>query len=183
MNEELELLKNIAAKLESVGIEYMMTGSMAMAFYSTPRMTRDIDIIIQVSPVDVDKILGLFRDDFYIDEESVRHAFLNRGMFNIIHNDSVIKVDFIIRKDEEYRIEEFSRKKKINIEGVSISVVAPEDLILSKLVWAKRSQSELQFRDVRQMMMALKELNNKYLEKWSKILGVDDLLGKVKEHE
>ena len=63
MNEELELLKNIAAKLESVGIEYMITGSMAMAVYSTPRMTRDIDIIIQVSPVDVDKILSLFRDD------------------------------------------------------------------------------------------------------------------------
>lgn len=183
MNEELELLKNIAAKLESAGIEYMMTGSMAMAFYSTPRMTRDIDIIIQVSPVDVDKILGLFRNDFYIEEESVRQAVLKRGMFNIIHNESVIKVDFIIRKEEEYRIEEFSRKKKINIEGVSISVVAPEDLILSKLVWVKRSQSELQFRDVRQMMMVLKELNNEYLEKWSKILGVDDLLGKVKEHE
>ena len=183
MNEELELLKNVAAKLETAGIEYMMTGSMAMALYSTPRMTRDIDIIIQVSPVDVDKILDLFRDDFYIEEESVRHAVLNRGMFNIIHNDSIIKVDLIVRKDEEYRIEEFSRKKKITIEGVSISVVAPEDLILSKLVWAKRSQSELQFRDVRQMMMTVKELNNKYLEKWSKVLGVDDLLGKVKGHE
>ena len=183
MNEEFELLKNIAAKLESAGIEYMMTGSMAMAFYSTPRMTRDIDIIIQVSPVDVDNILSLFRDDFYIDEESVRHAVLSRGMFNIIHNDSVIKVDLIVRKDEEYRIEEFSRKKKIPIEGVSISVVAPEDLILSKLVWAKRSQSELQFRDVRQMMIVVKKLNNKYLEKWSKILGIDDLLRKMKEHE
>lgn len=183
MNEEVELLKNIAAKLESAGIEYMMTGSMAMALYSTPRMTRDIDIIIQITPGDVDKILDLFRDDFYIEEKSVRYAVLNRGMFNIIHNDSVIKVDFIVRKDEEYRIEEFTRKKMINIEGVSISVVAPEDLILSKLVWAKRSQSELQFRDVRQMMMVIKELNNKYLEKWSKILGVDDLLEKVKKDE
>ena len=183
MNEELELLKKIAARLESADIEYMVTGSMAMAFYSTPRMTRDIDVIIQVSRADANKIVNLFSDDFYIDEASVRQAVMNRGMFNVIHNDSVIKVDFIIRKDEEYRIEEFSRKRRIDIEGVSVWVVAPEDLILSKLIWAKRSQSELQFRDVRQMMMALRELNNKYLEKWSKILRVNDLLGKVKENE
>ena len=179
MNEELELLKNIAVKLETAGIEYMITGSMAMAFYSTPRMTRDIDVIIQVSSIDVNKIRNLFSDDFYIDEASVRQAILSRGMFNIIHNDSVIKVDFIIRKDEEYRIEEFSRKREIDIEGISVWVVAPEDLILSKLIWVKRSQSELQLRDAQQMV-ALKELDNKYLEKWSKILGVYDLLGKVK---
>ena len=182
MNEELELLKNIAVKLETAGIEYMITGSMAMAFYSTPRMTRDIDIIIQVSPADVNIIMKLFRDDFYIDEESIQQAVLNKGMFNIIHNDSVIKIDFIIRKDEEYRIEEFSRKRKIDIEEVSVWAVAPEDLILSKLVWVKQSQSELQLRDAQQMI-ALKELNDKYLEKWSKTLGVYDILCKVKGHE
>jgi hypothetical protein len=183
MNEELELLKSIAEKFESADIEYMLTGSMAMAFYSTPRMTRDIDIIIQISGGDVDKIIDLFHDDFYIEEESVRRAVLNRGIFNIIHNDSIIKVDLIIRKDEKYRIEEFTHKKKIPVEGVSISVAAPEDLILSKLVWSKQSQSELQFRDVRQMMMVLKELNYGYLEKWAKVLHVDDLLRKVKEHD
>ena len=180
MNEELELLKDVALRLEKAGIEYMMTGSMAMAIYSTPRMTRDIDIIIRVSSGDVGRIVALFRDDFYIDEASVRQAVRDNGIFNIIHNDSVIKVDFIIRKDEEYRIEEFSRRQMVNIEGIPISVVTPEDLVLSKLIWVKQSGSELQFRDVRQMMRTLRKLDLNYLERWSKLLGLEDLLRKVK---
>jgi hypothetical protein len=183
MNEELELLKTVAARLESAGIEYMMSGSMAMAFYSTPRMTRDIDIIIQVSVKDAAMILGLFQSDFYIDQESVRHAIVNRGMFNIIHSDSVIKVDLIVRKNEEYRIEEFSRKRKMTIDGATVWVVAPEDLILSKLVWAKNSQSELQLRDVRRLLHAVTRLDRNYLDYWAKNLGVSDLLEKAKENE
>ena len=117
MNEELALLKDIARRLEDAGIEYMMTGSMALALYSIPRMTRDIDIIIQVTDADVGKIVNVFKGDFYIDESSVRQAIQDSGMFNIIHNESVLKVDFIIRKNEEYRIEEFLRRKKIDVQG------------------------------------------------------------------
>jgi hypothetical protein len=182
MNEELNLLKDIALRLDSAGIEYMMTGSMAMAIYSTPRMTRDIDMIIKVCPVDVEKIISLFRADFYLDEDCIKLAVQEKGMFNIIHNESVIKVDFIICKDEEYRIVEFSRRHAVNIEGVPVSVVSVEDLILSKLIWSKRSGSELQFRDVRQMMMASKDIDSKYIECWSEILGVGDLLRKAGEH-
>lgn len=183
MNEEIELLKDIARRLEDAGIEYMMTGSMALAFYSTPRMTRDIDIILQVSYADVGKIVALFKKDFYIDENSVRQAVRDQSMFNIIHNESVLKVDFIIRKDEEYRKEEFLRKRKITIEGFQVSIVSPEDLILSKLVWAKTSQSALQLRDVKQMMLNAKQIDHEYLTKWSKTLGVEELLTSVRKYE
>jgi len=183
MTDELELIKDVASRLQSAGIEYMMTGSMAMAIYSTPRMTRDIDMIIQVSPEDTGKIVNLFLDDFYIDENSVRQAVQNRGMFNIIHNESIIKVDFIVRKDEEYRALEFSRRQLIDLEGVPVSIVAPEDLILSKLVWAKQSNSELQKRDVRQMLAVLSDLDNEYLDEWSGALEVEELLKKARENE
>jgi len=183
MNEELELLKTVASRLASAGIEYMITGSMALTLYSTPRMTRDIDIIIQVSPRDAERMMGLFQDDFYIDEPSMRKAILDKGMFNIIHNDSVIKVDFIIRKDEEYRRSEFFRRRRFDIGGAWISVVAPEDLILSKLVWLKISDSELQFKDVRQLLTTATDLDHEYLSKWSKPLGVEDHLKKASEHE
>jgi len=183
MTDELELIKEVASRLKEAGIEYMMTGSMALAVYSIPRMTRDIDIIIQVSPEDTARIVQLFQDDFYIDESSVRQAVQGRRMFNIIHNESVIKVDFIVRKDEEYRALEFSRRQQIDIEGVSISVVAPEDLILSKLVWARQSNSELQLRDVRQMLTTINDLDNAYLDRWSEELGVEDMLEKARANE
>jgi hypothetical protein len=182
MSEEIDLLKVVAARLASAGIQYMMTGSMAQALYATPRMTRDIDIVVQLYPTDIHKITVLFQDDFYIDEESIRQAVAGEGIFNIIHNPTVIKIDFIVRKKDEYRVKEFSRRQTIDVEGTPVTVVAPEDLILSKLVWAKLSQSELQCRDVRQMMLTAKNLDTAYLEKWSLKLGVDDLLHKVMQN-
>jgi predicted nucleotidyltransferase len=183
MSEEIELIKEVAGRLKKAGIDYMMTGSMAMAVHSMPRMTRDIDVVIQVSPDDIIKIVKLFENDFYIDEGSVRQAIHNRDMFNIIHNESVIKVDFIVRKNEAYRIEEFSRRQQIDIEGVSVFVVAAEDLMLSKLVWAKDSESELQLRDVRQMVANLKNLDYDYMDKWAAALGVNGMLEKVQGNE
>ena len=183
MDEQIEFMKLIASRLDSVQIPYMMTGSMAMAIYSIPRMTRDVDLVVEVKPADVIKIVGLFSKDCYIDQDSVRDAVHDHGMFNIIHNDWLIKADFIVRKDQDYRREEFARRKNINIEGVLISVVAAEDLILSKLVWAKQSWSVLQLSDVRQMTSTVSDLDWKYMKKWAAVLGVDDLLREAETNE
>ena len=182
MDDQLEFVKLITSRLDSAGIAYMMTGSMAMAIYSIPRMTRDIDLVVELAPVDVDKIFNLFSEDCYIDLDSVRRAADKRSMFNIIHNDWVIKADFIIKKNEEYRREEFSRRQKIFIEDTTIFVVSVEDLILSKLVWGKESQSDLQFGDVRQMISTVLELDWEYLKKWAIVLGVDQLLKKARDN-
>jgi hypothetical protein len=101
-------------------------------------------------------------------------------MFSIIHSNLAIKIDFIILKNEQYRMEEFSRRQKLTIEEIQISVVAAEDLALSKLIWGKNSESELQLRDVRQILTSKKEIDWNYLEKWAKILGVEDFLMKAK---
>lgn len=182
MTSEVELIKIVASRLTQAGIDYMLTGSIAMAVYTTPRMTRDIDIVIQVSSHDVTKIINLFAKDFYIDEISVREAISHRSMFNIIHNESVMKVDFIIKKDESYRQAEFSRRRRIEFEGAAISVVSPEDLILSKLVWAKDSGSEYQLRDVRQLLNTPNN-DESYLEEWAAKLTVQELLKKVRDYE
>ncbi|MFC1820479.1 hypothetical protein ACFLZG_05290 [Thermodesulfobacteriota bacterium] len=183
MDEQLEFVKLIASRLDSVGIPYMMTGSMAMATYSIPRMTRDIDLVVEIKPVDVDKIVNLFSMDCYIDRDSVREAVEAHSMFNIIHNEWVVKADFIIRKNEEYRREEFSRRQKMVIEDVTIFVVSVEDLILSKLVWGKQFQSELQLRDVHQMISTVSGLEWKYMQKWASVLGIDELLGKARNND
>jgi hypothetical protein len=179
LGEQLEFVKLIASRLDTAGIPYMMTGSIAMAIYSIPRMTRDIDLVVEFTPTDVDRIVDLFSGDCYIDRDSVLEAVHAQGIFNIIHNNWVIKADFIIRKNEEYRTEEFKRRQKIDIEDVPISVVAAEDLILSKLVWGKQSRSDLQLRDVCQMISTVPELDWKYMEKWAIVLGIEELLRKA----
>jgi hypothetical protein len=180
LSEEIELLVDVAGRLDEAGIAYMITGSMAMGLYATPRMTRDIDIVIRIAPHDARKVTALFENDFFVDSSSVFQAIRNKGMFNIIHNDTIIKVDFIVRKDEEYRIEEFERRQKVTIDNAEVWVAAPEDIILSKLTWAHSSGSELQFRDARQLLSAQNRLDTAYLEKWAQKLGVAPLLQKAR---
>ena len=129
----------------------MLTGSMAMNYYAQPRMTRDIDFVVALKPEDADTILRLFTPDYYVSREAVSNSIVRESMFNLIHQESVIKVDCIVRKSIPYRREEFERRQRITIENFSTWIVSKEDLIISKLWWAKDPQSELQLRDVKNL--------------------------------
>ena len=181
MSQELDLLKIVCERLSVAGIDYMITGSTAGNFYAVPRMTRDIDLVVEVRKEDTDKLVKLFKNDFYIERESILEAIRQQGMFNIIHNDYVIKLDFIIRKNTSYRILEFQRRKKMNIEGTNIWVVSPEDLILSKLCWAKDSFSEIQLRDVKNLLSVDKNMDTLYLEQWIHLLGLEKIYERAKQ--
>jgi hypothetical protein len=179
MSEELEVLKELARRLDATGIAYMITGSTATNFYAVPRMTRDIDIVVEMADRDVGKFIPAFQRDHYLEPQTVREAVQNKGMFNLIHDQFVIKIDFVVRKDTPYRRREFSRRKKISVDGQDLCVVAPEDLILSKLEWAKDSKSEVQFGDVRNLLQSVKGLDRRYLTRWAKHLGVNSLYRKA----
>lgn len=181
MNEQLEFMKEIARRLDSVHIRYMLTGSVAMAVYTVPRMTRDIDLVIECCPEDAPAIAALFRDDSYVDEDRIRKAAAERSMFNIIHQRWLIKADFIVRGDNEYRRVEFSRRKQVDIGGMPIWIVAPEDLILSKLKWAKGSGSSLQERDVKLLLETVERLDHDYIRRWAERLGVEELLKRLEK--
>jgi hypothetical protein len=174
---ELDLLKIVSRRLNKVGIDYMISGSVALSFYTEPRMTRDIDIVINIRKGDIDKMMECFEADFYIDKDMMIEAIGYQSMFNIIHFETLVKVDFIIRKDEEYRVLEFNNRKKHRLHDDEVYVVSHEDLIISKLYWAKDSFSEIQIGDIINLMKADFDLD--YVRKWSAHLGLDDVLKRV----
>lgn len=180
MSEEFEVLKEVCQRLEKSGIPYMITGSTAGNLYALPRMTRDIDLVIEIEKKGAARLVEIFKDHFYVDKDSVTEAIENRGMFNIIHNRLLFKIDFIIRKDSPYRKLEFERRRQIQAEGVSLWVVTPEDLILSKLFWAKESFSEMQLGDVRNLLRTLKDIDTRYLAEWVRSLDLKKVYEKVK---
>lgn len=176
MDRQLDFLRLVMDRLEGAGIRCMLTGSLAQAVYATPRMTRDIDIVIEVERSDVARLVGLFAADCIIEEAAVREAVTRRGMVNIIHTQWVVKADLIVRKDSAYRRLELSRRRRMDVGGTGIAVVSPEDLILSKLVWAEGSRSELQRRDVADLIESVEALDWEYLRTWAADLGVGDAL-------
>lgn len=180
MNEELEVLKIVTERLNKANINYMISGSIAANYYTVPRMTRDIDAVIELKYADIDRFEGLFRDDFYIDKEMIRNEVRRQGMFNLIHNKYVIKVDFIICKDLEFQKTAFSRRVKILIEDNPMWFTSAEDLILAKLLWAKDSYSETQLKDVRNITESVDNLDLKYVETWVAKLGLDEIFRGIK---
>jgi len=181
VSEELDVLKEVIGRLDAAKLPYMVTGSIAGNFYTIPRMTRDIDIVVELLERDVDRFILLFEKDFYLEPRTVRDAVMNQGMFNLIHDQFIIKIDFVVRKETPYRRREFSRRRKVTVEGQDIYFVAPEDLILSKLPWAKDSRSEIQLSDVRNLLDSVKGLNRRYMARWARKLSVASLYREVSQ--
>lgn len=174
MQNELDVVRDLSERLAELRIPFMLTGSLAMNYYATPRMTRDIDVVIALEPDDVAEFVERLEPSYYVSLQRARQAAVSRSMFNVIHQESVIKVDFIVRKHNDYRLAEFERRIEVQISGFRTFLVSKEDLILSKRVWAKGSRSELQFGDVRNLLAT--GFDDEYVGHWAVSLDVEMLL-------
>jgi hypothetical protein len=177
LENELDIVRDVSRRLDAAEIGYMLTGSMAMNYYAQPRMTRDIDVVVALQAGDDERIVRLFGADYYVSRTAVQDSIAHESLFNLIHNESVIKVDCIVRKRTAYRLEEFRRRQRIRIEDFETWIVSKEDLILSKLYWAKDSHSELQLRDVKNLIAT--GCDHAYIEQWTGELDVANLWQEV----
>jgi len=171
---ELQVLQDVCGTLEKAGIAYMLTGSMAMSYYAQPRMTRDIDLVVEAEPAQAEALATAFAQDYYVPREHMEESIRTRGRFNLLHLDSVVKVDMIVRKDERYRRVEFERRSRVKRPGFEAWIASKEDLILSKLIWAREGGSGQQLRDTRNLLDSGADLE--YLRDWAPRLGVSPLL-------
>ena len=172
-----KLLKYICSQLETNQIEYMLSGSLAMNIYATPRMTRDADIVINLRKEDTDKFLGIFSENYYFNKKSIIEEIERKGMFNIIDNISGYKLDFIIKKNSAFREAEFKRKKYQNIFDFKAWIVSSEDLIISKLIWTQKYVSNQQLNDIKNLTRST-NIDKEYILSWCKKLKIStfDLL-------
>ena len=182
MSAQTKFLQRLIKLLDKAGIPYMIAGSLGSSFHGEPRTTNDVDIIIDPDKKQLDSFIQLLGDDYYINPETARDAF-NRGlMFNVIDNHTGWKADLIIRKKKPFSIGEFQRRRQVNINGLDIWMLSPEDVILSKLVWSIGRQSDRQFRDA--LGVAIVKWDNldwEYLKKWAYELQVDEILKQLIE--
>ena len=158
--------------LEAERIPYMLTGSIASAFYGEPRATRDIDVVIDPTPEALDSlIIGLQRGGAYVDADAARTALRARTQFNAVVGDA--KVDFVVRKERPFSKAEFDRRRRVHLLGLKGSMVSVEDLILAKLEWSAATGSERQLRDVEGMVrVAGSDLDRGHVERWAAQLGL-----------
>lgn len=168
----ISFLKKLVGYFNQENIPYMLSGSVAMSIYAIPRFTRDFDFVVHLQQKDVDGLVEYFKDGYYCDKDAVREAINNRSMFNIIDFETNYKADFIILKDEPYRINEFKRRKELDFSDIKIMVVSTEDLIISKIIWIQQFDSSIQKEDLR-ILLELKEIDMNYISEWVNELKLD----------
>lgn len=179
-DDQGRILKDCTERFERLDINYMLTGSMAMLHYAIGRMTRDIVVVLEVSNKDSEAIIKEFEPDYYVPHNPVRDAIHRRRfMFNLLHQETVVKIDCVVLKDNEFQKGAFERRRKFEFGDFQIWTISKNDLILSKLHWAKDTKSEMQMRDVANMLRT--EYDQNFVCALAKKLEVQDLFNECLE--
>ena len=175
MNQR-QFFEHVLRTLEDLRVPYMVTGSVAAIAYGEPRLTNDMDVVLELAAESVDRLAAAFpAGRFYFPPHATVNAeIVRRGQFNVIHVESGSKVDFILRKDSEFSRTEFARRKSVPFTGELEAISAtPEDIILSKLRFYEESRSEKHASDIRGMLRVSGDsLDLEYLEGWAARLGL-----------
>lgn len=178
----LETLDWICNKLESLHIPYMITGGSAVGFWGHIRTTMDIDMVIQMRSSQVNAFSEAIKSEAYLDAQTVKEAAKNKSMFNIIPNETLFKVDImLLDESDDYEMQKFGRRIRMNFEGREIYVISPEDLIISKLIWSKGAgSSERQIKDCESIWKINQEsIDKDYINKWIDVLNIKDEFNKL----
>ena len=154
--ENIQLFETFTQRLNSGKFSYFITGSVASIYYGLPRLTHDIDILINIPPERITDFIHLFSaEEFYVPpketifEEVARSV---RGHFNLIHLKSGFKADiYLIGKDSLHRWA-FEHRKKIKIAGRFFYIAPPEYVIIRKLEYFREGESEKHLEDIRNML-------------------------------
>lgn len=186
INDQADLLEFVADRLNTAHISYFVTGSQASALYGEPRFTQDIDIVLELMTEQVPSFLQLFAsEDFYLSEAAVRNAVTRRGMFNLIQPSSGSKVDFVVAKNSDFDRTRMTRTRFLSIsEKSKARFASPEDVILKKMQWFTKDNSDRHIRDILGVLQVQQtQIDASYIETWLDELGVRDVWKAIQDRQ
>lgn len=182
----ISAVKPVVEAFDKLGIPYYIGGSVASSTYGLARSTLDIDMVSDLKSENVHKLVKILEASYYIDEDMILDAIQRRSSFNLIHLETMFKVDVFVAKEGSYHKEAFVRRRKDTLDEddptVEFYLVSPEDIILNKLDWYRLGGgvSERQWNDVLGVLKVQRNLlDMKYLRHWASELGLVDLLERV----
>jgi len=181
----IEVTLKVVKVFEELGIAYHIGGSLASSAFGIARSTLDVDIVADIKPEQASDISENLRGEFYVDPEMIINAIQKESSFNLIHLETLFKVDLFPLKNHPFDHQAFQRRlqKTISEEtSQQLFFATPEDIILHKLTWYKAGEgvSDRQWIDVLGVLKVQgDQLDMVYLNHWAKELGVSELLKKA----
>lgn len=178
----------VVEAFEQLGIDYYVGGSVASLAHGFYRTTADVDIIADIRLKDIQPLVQRLQDAFYIDADMIKEAIKHRSEFNLLHYNTMFKVDVFIQKNRPFDLEVRSRVEEGTLTDSQTDrpffVVSPEDVVLTKLEWYKMGGevSDRQWGDVLGVLkLRGTALELQYLRHWAAVLDINDLLERALE--
>jgi hypothetical protein len=175
--EQIELIRHAVGTLDALDIPYALVGSWGSGLYGEPRLTREVDIVLDLGPTLIPRSCATFPcEDFDLSEAAVREAVRIRSQFNLIHPASGNKIDCILTRPESWNAGQLSRRRRTELrlgeEPFEVDVAAPEDVILGKLPYFSEGGGDLHLRDIAGILRVTGDgVNREEVERWAAKLG------------
>lgn len=181
----LEIVAEVAARLEELGIRYAVGGSLASSAWGQMRQTNDADIAIALAPEKASELLEAFRSPYLIDERELQDALESSEPFTsvqLLHMDEAFKIDLFLLSRDEYTEGALSRVATVKLAGIAVRFSAPEDIVIAKLRWFEFGHrvSDRQWNDILGVLESQAgKLDGNYLRTWATHFEVADLLSQA----
>ena len=182
LTEPIAVTTLVTDALETLGVTYAIGGSLASAVHGVMRATMDADLVADLRLEHVEPLAQALGDAFYADAEMMREAVGHHSSFNVIHLDTMFKVDVFIAKPREFDRSQLARRQSCVLSEDPprrAYITSAEDVVLAKLEWYHIGgrTSDRQWRDILGVMKVQKaRLDHDYLRRMATTLGVGDLL-------
>jgi hypothetical protein len=150
------MIQVFTSRLNAARIDYFVTGSVACIIYGEPRLTHDIDLVVELSRNDASKITAAFPiEEFYcppVEVIQLESARPYRGHFNLIHHETGFKADVYTMGEDELHRWAMQNRRKFDFEGEPLWLAPIEYVILRKLLYYREGGSEKHLRDIAGMI-------------------------------
>ena len=183
--EQTQVNLLVVRAFDSLRIPYFLGGSMASSVHGIYRATADADFVAAVRPHHAEPLVALLHPAFYADLEAIRTAAASSRSFNVIHLESMLKVDVFVARTDPFSLMQMRRRvlQAVSVDGqTKFHVASAEDTVLAKLQWY-REGGEVSDRQWNDVLGVLKvqgpALDRAYLREWARELKLTDLLDRA----
>jgi hypothetical protein len=173
-----ETIGRISTILEGLGLRFHFTGGVAASYYGEPRLTQDLDLVVQIEAdqPEARELLDAVSPGYLINESAAKDAIRSRRLFQAIDQESLIKINFHVGEKIPGELGR-SRSREL-FPGLVAPLVSQEDAILSKLIWLQRGSHKAE-HDAKMMLKRDEDLDRAALQERAAALGLGSILADI----